>query len=253
MKKLFYFLLISFFSFSTNAQKDSLSTTKPMIGVVAADKSNIVYRGVSNPISISIPNCKSFTASAPGLTKKSEGKYWLALGSGLYSIIKLDIELNNGSKITEEHKFRIKGISSPVGIINGFGCSRCIVTITKEEVLKAEISYKLEDFVFDTLSNQINSFVVDFLKGKKIIVNGNTFNLEVLEQIKKLKKGSIFFIDNISYSFPGSENYLLLRITPIKIMIVDKEKIVNYYESREFIKDSLKRIRLERKLLKSNN
>ena len=73
------------------------------------------------------------------------------------------------------------------------------------------------------------------------------------QSIKKLKKGSIFSVDDISYSFPGSENYMLPRLIPIKIMIVDKEKVINYYESKEFIKDSLKRIRIERKLIKSKN
>jgi hypothetical protein len=46
---------------------------------------------------------------------------------------------------------------------------------------------------------------------------------------------------------------MLPRLIPIKIMIVDKEKVINYYESKEFIKDSLKRIREERKLLKYKN
>lgn len=256
MKKLFYFLLISFFSLITNAQNDSLSITKSKIGVVSADKLNIVYRGVLNPISISAPNCKLFTATAQGLTKTAEeGKYSLTPGSGLYSIIKLDIELNNGSKITEEHKFRIKGINTPVVTINGKSCSdRCILEMTKEELFDTTIGFNYsDDFVFDLdLSNyKINGFTLKFSNAKKLYVIGNKFNIEAINIIKKFKKGSFFSVDDISYSFPGYENYMLPRLIPIKIMIVDKEKVINYYESKEFIKDSLKRIREERKLLKS--
>jgi hypothetical protein len=257
MKKLFYSLLISFFSFLANAQNDSLSTAVPKIGVISADKLNIVYRGVSNPISISVPNCKSFTATAYGLTKKSEGKYWLAPVSGLYSIIKLDIELNNGSKIKEEHKFRIKGINPPVATINGKSCSyNCILEMIKDELFDSTIEFNYSnDFLLDLdLSNyKINGFTLKFSNTKKMYISGNKFNAEALNIIKKLKKGSIISIDNISYSFPGSENYLLPRLTPIKIMIVDSEKEVNYYESKEFIKDSLQRIKAERKLLKTTN
>jgi hypothetical protein len=253
MKK--HILFIFFFSFITNAQTDSLAIAKPRIAVVSADKLNIVYRGILNPISISVPNCKSYTATATGLTKKSEGKYWLAPTSGLYSIIKLDIELNDGSKITEEHKFRIKGINQPIGTINGKSCSyNCILEMIKEELLDATIGFNYStDLLFDLdLSNyKINEFTLKFSNAKKLYVSGNKFNKEAINIIKKLKKGSIFSVDGISYSFPGSENYMLSRLIPIKIMIVDKEKVMNYYESKEFIKDSLRRIRQERKLLKS--
>lgn len=253
MKKVFYLILFSFFPLVIFSQNDSLNN-KPKIAIISADKLNVVYRGVLNPISISVPNCKSFIASAPGLTKTAEGKYLLAPGLGLYSIIKLDIELNNGSKITEEHKFRIIGINQPIGTINGKSCSyNCILEITKEELFDATIGFNYStDFLLDLdLSNyKINGFTVKFSNDKKLYVIGNKFNTEVINKIKKLKKGFIFSVDDISYSFPGSENYMLPRLIPIKIMIVDKE--VNYYESKEFIKDSIQRIKEERKLLKTN-
>ncbi|TEB40804.1 hypothetical protein D0809_28750, partial [Flavobacterium circumlabens] len=94
------------FSLSIAAQEDSVRSSESNIAVVSADNLKVVYRGVLNPISISVPNCKTFTASGIGLSRKSEGKYSLSPGQGLFSIIKLNIELNNGSKIIEEYKFR---------------------------------------------------------------------------------------------------------------------------------------------------
>jgi hypothetical protein len=189
MKKLFYILLISFFSFLTNAQNDSLSSTKSKIGVVSVDKLNVVYRGILNPISISVPNCKSFTAAAQGLNKLSEGKYTLVPGSGLYSIIKLDIELNNGSKITEEHKFRIKGINSPIATINGKSCSyNCILEMIKEELFDSTIEYNYSnDLLLDLdISNyKINGFTLKFSNTKKLYLSGNKFNTEAINIIKK--------------------------------------------------------------------
>ena len=50
---------------------------KPNAAVISADKMNVVYRGVSNPMTISIPGIpdNKVTASAPGLTKRSGSQY----------------------------------------------------------------------------------------------------------------------------------------------------------------------------------
>ncbi len=249
-------LLFFFFSFSLNvvAQKDSLVVDKSNLAVVSADELNVVYRGVSNPISIAILNYKSFTATGVGLNKISEGKYSLSPGSGLFSVIKLDIELNDGSKITEEHKFRIKEIKSFFfATINDKNCcEKCILEMTKEELLDSRIGFGLPDyFLFDLNISKykINSFIIKF-SNNRIVVDGNRFNNDVNNTIKKLKKGSIFVINDIGYSFPGSENYLLPRLVPIKVMIVEKEVQENYYENKEFIRDSIRRIKSEKKLLK---
>jgi hypothetical protein len=249
-------LLSFFFSFSLNivAQKDSLVVDKSNLAVVSADQLNVVYRGVSNPISIAIPNCKSFTATGVGLNKISEGKYSLSPGSGLFSVIKLDIELNDGSKITEEHKFRIKGIKNILAKINDrSNCEKCILEMTKEELYNSNIQYSpSDDFLFDVnlSDHKVDSFIIKFSNNKRVVVTGNSFNSDVNNTIKKLKKGSIFVIDDIGYSFPGSENYLLPRLVPIKVMIVEKEVQENYYENKEFIRDSIRRIKNEKKLLK---
>src|SRR5690606_35108063 len=50
--------------------------TKPNAAVIAADKMNVVYRGVANPMTISIPGVpdNKVTASAPGLSKAGGSK-----------------------------------------------------------------------------------------------------------------------------------------------------------------------------------
>ncbi|WP_031453828.1 GldM family protein [Flavobacterium chungangense] len=249
-------LLFFFFSFALNsiAQKDSVVVDKPSIAVVSADKLNVVYRGVLNPISIAVPNCKSFTASGSGLNKNKEGKYYLSPGQGLYSIIKIDIILNDNSIISEEHKFRIKQINNPLATINEKSCyQKCILEMTRNELSNATIGFSLpQDLLFDMdfSKYKINSFIVKLPNNVKIFISGNQLNKEVLDKIKKLKKGLIFSITDIGYSFPGSENYLLPRLLPIKIMVVEEEIKENYYESKEFIRDSIRRIKNEKKLLK---
>lgn len=252
MKNVFHSFIFVFYSLTIFSQSDSITKKNPNIGVVSADKLNVVYRGIKNPISISVPNSKSFTASGQGLNKVSEGKYYLSPGQGLFSNIKLEIELNDGTIKTEEHSFRIIGISSPIALINGENCSKCIVEMTKEELLDSEISIKIEDLLID-IKLEVSGFTVKFPNKKWFRLENNKFDQVVINQILKLKKGDIFEIIDINQKLTNTgRGYTLLpRITPIKIKIVDEE--INYYKSKEFIKDSLQKLKIERKLLKKES
>ncbi|MBC8883654.1 hypothetical protein H9X57_10615 [Flavobacterium piscinae] len=89
------------------AQNDSVIVSKPKIGVISVDKLNVVYRGIQNPISIAVPNAKSFTVSGLGV-KEENGKYFIVPGQGNEVIVTLEIILEDDSKVIEEHIFRIK-------------------------------------------------------------------------------------------------------------------------------------------------
>ncbi len=76
-------LFITLFFFSTlcvNAQSDTLVSSKR--SVIALDKVKTIYRGISNPISIAVSNCKSFTVKGVGVEEVSEGKYIIIPGKG---------------------------------------------------------------------------------------------------------------------------------------------------------------------------
>ena len=108
--KLCYWILSLIFKFSLYSQNDTIAIDKPSnISVVSADKMNVVYRGVPNPISIAVPNAKSFVVSGNGLTFV-KGKYLLSAGLGKETKIIVEIENFDGYKLTEEHIFRIKGL-----------------------------------------------------------------------------------------------------------------------------------------------
>lgn len=60
------------------------------LGTVSNERMNIVYRGILNPLSISVSDAKSFTAEGDGL-RYENGKYYLSPGQGLESIVTLKI------------------------------------------------------------------------------------------------------------------------------------------------------------------
>jgi hypothetical protein len=195
--KQYYCIILLLFSFSFYAQNDTIPVVKKTnISVVSADKMNVVYRGVLNPISIAVNNAKSYTVSGDGVSLQN-GKYVLRAGAGKETKVIVKIENFDGSKIIEEHIFRIKDLPKGLGTINGYNCDKCIVELTKEELLNAEISAKIPEFLFD-YNVEIKSFNVKFFdKTSSIEVVGNKFNEEVKNRIKKSKNGTYLLISNI--------------------------------------------------------
>jgi len=112
-------LLFLFFSLSFYGQNDTISVIKHTDKDIIVNKeSKIVYRGIPNSLSIEVPNCKSFTATADGLTKSSNNLYNLNPGRGSEVVITIDIVLKNNKKKTEKHVLEIREIKRPITCFN---------------------------------------------------------------------------------------------------------------------------------------
>ena len=231
----FLFFVFSFFSVLSFGQNDSIKN----FGTVSADRMNVVYRGISNPISISVSNAKSFVATAPGLSEISEGKYRLAPGIGNEVVIQLKITKLDQTVAIEKHILKIKNIDPFMATINGLNCSSCIVELPKSKLNEALISV---DNIFDT-SFKIEHFIVKFPNGKSILNMGCHFNKETKKFIQKAKIGSEILVQGLRLN---TLDTCLRVIIPIKIRIAAEE--IPYFQSKTFIKDSLNNLKKERKI-----
>lgn len=189
------------------------------VSVASPDRLNVVYRGLANPISISVPNAKLFEATAPGLTKLSEGKYTLNPGSGLESVIIVYIILNDGSKRKEVHKFRILNIPPLELVINDttryVPCEKCILGLSKSELRNAVFGYKSNrSFLYD-IQFDISSIEFTLPDEKEIRVEGNTIDKRVLSEIDKLKKGDFIKLK------PALKTQFDVFVPPVEIVILD--------------------------------
>lgn len=180
------------------AQNDTASVSKPKLGVISVDKLNVVYRGITNPISIAVPNAKSYTVSGLGV-KQENGKYYISPGQGNEVVVILEIILEDDSKVIEEHVFRIKNFPPVLGRINNRNCIDCIVLMKLSELENAEITVYFEDLITGLKFN-VSSFSIEFSNNKNIDVNGNIIDENTFNQLKKLKKNSEFKIHNINYT-----------------------------------------------------
>ncbi|WAC01565.1 gliding motility protein GldM [Lacinutrix neustonica] len=122
---------------------------RPNSATISADKMNVVYRGVSNPMTISfagVPGNK-VSASAPGLSKGGKvGQYTMVPGSRREVTISVTATLDDGSKVNDKASFRIKDIPKPAGQMAGQTGS---VSLPRNNVEIGKVSAVLEEFDFD--------------------------------------------------------------------------------------------------------
>ena len=90
--KMIVVLLCTFFNLHGFTQTESMA-------VVAADKMNVLYAGIDNPVSIAVPGIPSDkikVAITDGTITGSNGKYIVKPGRGTAATIEVTAELNPG-------------------------------------------------------------------------------------------------------------------------------------------------------------
>src|SRR5690606_13343255 len=130
---------------------------KPNSATISADKMNVVYRGVVNPMTISFAGVSdnNVSASAPGLSKASGvGKYNMSPGQGREVVINVTGKLPDGTSVSDRATFRIKDIPKPSGTIAG---QQDNVKLPRQNVEIGTIGAVLNDFDFD-LNLTVTSF-----------------------------------------------------------------------------------------------
>lgn len=153
--------------------------------VVAATKMNVLYRGLANPIEISVPGVTSdkVTATTTNGTIKRVTNGWEVMpGEQTESIITISA---NNKKVSEK-TFRIKNVPNPVAVFAG----KYNGTASKDIAAKTEaLEVKLIDFDWD-LKFEIESFTLAFSKDgfdREITSKGNKLTDEMKSIISDLK------------------------------------------------------------------
>ena len=214
MKNLLYLLL--FLPLVSFAQAESNTN----ISVISSERTSILYRGFHNPIKIAVPNAKSFTATAQGLTKiDSLGNYDFNVTgvSGNEATIKIKAVMNDGNTLNESKTFEVRDIKHQLARINGENCSGCIVVMTKEKLRNAVITISLGDPSFDSRQT-VNSFEIYIPKAQNIVIEGNIITEKAFKYIDNLEPGDELFITNITHSSNG-EKLRMKSAPPIRIQI----------------------------------
>lgn len=129
---------------------------RPNEATISADKMNVVYRGVDNPMTISFAGVSdnNVTASAPGLAKSGKsGSYVMRPQAGREVVINVNGKLNDGKVVNSKKVFRIKNIPGPAGALRGRETGT--VKGPKSNLEVQTVNAILEDFDFEVGINVV--------------------------------------------------------------------------------------------------
>ena len=179
---------------------------KPNAATVSADKMNVVYRGVRNPFTISIPGVDANNVNAmstPGIKRgklDKDGKQSNKPGDYEIDLSKIPESLRNkddmfvtvigtlpeGERVTSRVAYRIKDIPPPIGKIFGEQGS---FKLSKSDLLNSFITAEHEGFDFK-LPLRVLSFRVK-VEGKGIYdCDGDELDDKAKKAIKGVGSGS---------------------------------------------------------------
>lgn len=189
---------------------------RPNSATISADKMNVVYRGVPNPMTISFAGVSNdkVRANAPGMSG-TNGKYVLKPGAGKTVMINVSATLPDGKVVSDKKEFRIKGIPAPTGKIRG----EVSASGSKSNLEVCTISAVLEDFDFP-ITAQVTQFTIKVPGQPSKVVSGSKMDAAARSAIQKASKGDVISIFDIKAKFVGgAEGQLVKGISPCSFEI----------------------------------
>ena len=192
---------------------------QPNSAVISADKMNVVYRGVSNPMTISIPGVPSINASAPGLKKGSgTGKYTMNVTALKQREVKINVSGNlNGKKISSSKVFRIKDIPRPVGTVRGEDGS---VKMGKSSLAISTVGAILPDFDFNLKLN-VTGFKIKVPGQPTVRVSGSKLNSQARSALQRAKRGETVQIFDINAKLAAGGSYRVKKVSPVVVELTN--------------------------------
>jgi gliding motility-associated protein GldM len=190
---------------------------EPGDAVVSADKMNVVYRGLDNPISVSLPGVSDNNlkvSATGGNLSGNNGKYSIKPGEGGIATINVSATLSSGKTVNSKATFRIKDIPAAMGSVREqYG----IVRMPKSGLANSPISAGLPDFEFD-LNITVQGFKIKVPGELTIIVEGTTLSAAAKKVLDKAQRGDIINIYDIRATANG---YNLKQVLPVSIELTN--------------------------------
>jgi hypothetical protein len=202
--------------------RDTNPTVNPNEAVlsVAADRMNVLYMGIDNPISVALSGVSADQVSASSrdvrLTTIGKGKYIArAFRPGIAIIF---IEAPN---YRQEVKFRVKPIPDPIAVLGAVGIREGFISESALKEIKG-LESKLFGFDMDVACNILGFSLIYIEKGTDNVRQstnpGENFNDATLKFIQNAKIGDQYIFDNIRVKCPGDEQSRKINNIAIKVV-----------------------------------
>ncbi|MCY3997923.1 MAG: gliding motility protein GldM [Flavobacteriaceae bacterium] len=198
-------------------QKTISVMSRPNTAVVSADKMNVVYRGIDNPMTISIPGIPNnkVSASALGLQSLGNNKYNMRPSTGRQVDINVTGQLSDGQVVNSSSRFRIKEIPKPTGYFRGYSGN---FTLPRSSFEKGIVEARLEDFDFD-LTLRVVSFRFRVPGQPSFQISGNRLDSRSINAMRNVRSGQVVIISDIEVQVTSNTTYRMRETSPISITV----------------------------------
>ncbi len=201
-------------------EQSFFTISKPNSATISADKMNVVYRGVQNPMTISFDGISNnnVTANASGFLKKVKGSsYIMDVTKAKGREITINVTgILDGEKIPSSKKFRIKDLPRPTGTLRG---ESGLLKMQRNSLEISTIGAKFEDFDFE-LPLDVKGFKFKVPGQPTINVSGRKLNSRAKAALRKAKRGSAVQIFSIEAKAKGV-SIILKKVSPVFIELTN--------------------------------
>lgn len=188
----------------------SLFAQDDLVVSVAADRMNVLYIGVDNPITVAVAGI-----SNDNIQVSSEDVAVLPQGDGKYILQatrpgEVKVKVESQGKLLKEAVFRVKRVPDPVGMV---GSKNGGTVMAHELQEQKEMIALLENFDFDAYCEIVSFNVIKISRRNdpvEVTNKGNTFGEQTLELFRLAVPGDTYYIRNIKAKCPGDMTARLL-------------------------------------------
>ncbi|MDX1719109.1 MAG: gliding motility protein GldM [Salegentibacter mishustinae] len=193
---------------------------KPNAATISADKMNVLYRGVENPLTISMAGVpdNNVNASAPGLSRRSGSSYVMNVTNLQAREVKINVTGTiDGESYPSSSTFRIKDIPTPVGTVRGEDGT---VKMQRNSLEISTISASLPDFDFN-LDLNVSGFSLKVPGQPTIRVSGNKLDSNAKAALRRAGRGETVTIFDIQAGIAGNSSYKLKKVAPVIVELTN--------------------------------
>ena len=204
MKKILILSMICGLTLSTYSQNIfNKKTKKKVIIEVTSSKSNTLYTGLENTISVVVPEFKpsdiSLEINTGKIKHQSDGNYIAYFSLRGKATITVYVHSKNGKEKYEEIEFVVNSTTSPIPSASGIND----FTVSKEDLINAQkLEVKLSqyfDFIGFGYDVTSYTFTVNTIEGTfQVKVNGNKFTSRILKMIESTNSGDTIVFSDIN-------------------------------------------------------
>lgn len=195
------------------------TVARPNSATISADKMNVVYRGVQNPMTISFAGIadNNVRASAAGLSRVSGSKYVM----DATRIQGREVTINvtgkiDGQTVGDKASFRVKDLPRPTGTIRGEDGS---VKMQRNALEISTVGAKFDDFDFELPLN-VTGFKFKVPGQPTIVVSGNKLDGRAKSALSRARRGDDVQIFDIEARASGV-SVILKKVSPVIIEITN--------------------------------